>query len=416
MILVRWGTVAQNNANSPYTRYGFGNLADRSYGASRSMGGVGIGIRDAKQINPMNPASYSAMDSLTFMFDFGAYFQVGKFTDGTNSDRRTNGNFEYFALQFPITRWMAVSAGMQPYSFVGYSYGDVQSIGDTYYANIYSGEGGLNDVYVGISFEIWKKRLAVGANVGYLFGTITHSQNLRFSDSSDAYTTARSQQLDVRDLSLDFGIQYTHPLSATEDITIGVTYSPANSLHTTYYNILERYESDSNTTIAQQSDTIKGLESDLPDSYGIGLSYTRMNKLRLAADFIYETWENSKYLGEDDAFQNRMRIGVGVEYIPAYNRRSYFNRIKYRAGFHYSNSYLNIQMTEGDAVKNYGYNEYGASVGFGFPLIDNRSYVNLGFEYVKIKPDIPTMIDEQYFRLTISYAFNELWFFKRKVD
>ena len=63
---------AQNNTNSPYTRFGYGELADRSFGAGRAMGGVGYGLRSSKQINPLNPASYSCMDSLTFLFDFGA--------------------------------------------------------------------------------------------------------------------------------------------------------------------------------------------------------------------------------------------------------------------------------------------------------------------------------------------------------
>ena len=51
--------MAQNGTNSPYTRYGYGELANRSFGAGRSMGGVGIGLRSSRQINPMNPASYS---------------------------------------------------------------------------------------------------------------------------------------------------------------------------------------------------------------------------------------------------------------------------------------------------------------------------------------------------------------------
>ena len=38
------------------------------------------------------------------------------------------------------------------------------------------------------------------------------------------------------------------------------------------------------------------------------------------------------------------------------------------------------------------------------------------YEYVKIRPELRTMIDEQYFRFTVNYTFNELWFFKRKVD
>jgi hypothetical protein len=82
--------------------------------------------------------------------------------------------------------------------------------------------------------------------------------------------------------------------------------------------------------------------------------------------------------------------------------------VRYRAGVHYSNSYLKIN--------NSGYNEWGAGVGLGLPLIDNRSFLNLSFEYVKIKPESRILIDEQYFRFTVNYTFNERWFFKFKVD
>ena len=53
--------MAQNNTNSPYTRYGYGDLGDHSFGAGRAMGGVGIGLRSPLQVNPLNPASYSCM-------------------------------------------------------------------------------------------------------------------------------------------------------------------------------------------------------------------------------------------------------------------------------------------------------------------------------------------------------------------
>ena len=69
-----------------------------------------------------------------------------------------------------------------------------------------------------------------------------------------------------------------------------------------------------------------------------------------------------------------------------------------------------------NSYEGYGYNEIGASIGFGFPMIDNRSLVNVTFEYVKVRPESRAMIDEQYFRFSLNYTFNELWFFKRKVD
>ena len=63
--------MAQNNTNSPYTRYGYGQLADQGSANSKGMGGVAYALRDKHLVNFANPASYSAVDSLTFIFDGG---------------------------------------------------------------------------------------------------------------------------------------------------------------------------------------------------------------------------------------------------------------------------------------------------------------------------------------------------------
>ena len=68
--------MAQSGSNSPYSRYGFGQLSDQSFGNSKAMGGIAYGLRNGYQINAANPASYSAVDSLTFLFDFGLCVRV----------------------------------------------------------------------------------------------------------------------------------------------------------------------------------------------------------------------------------------------------------------------------------------------------------------------------------------------------
>ena len=63
--------MAQTSSNSPYTRYGFGELSDQHFGNSKAMGGIAYGLRNGFQVNAANPASYTAIDSLTFIFDAG---------------------------------------------------------------------------------------------------------------------------------------------------------------------------------------------------------------------------------------------------------------------------------------------------------------------------------------------------------
>ena len=122
-ILSQMSLFAQNNTNSPYTRFGYGELADRSFGAGRAMGGIGYGLRSSKQINPLNPASYTSIDSMTFIFDFGASAQLSWFDDGQNKQNNYNGNIEYLAMQFPLHKRVAMSVGVLPYSYVGYDFG-----------------------------------------------------------------------------------------------------------------------------------------------------------------------------------------------------------------------------------------------------------------------------------------------------
>ncbi|MDD2438103.1 MAG: hypothetical protein PHX50_10950 [Massilibacteroides sp.] len=407
-LIAQLSLLAQNNTNSPYTRYGYGVLADRSFGAGRAMGGIGFGLRSSKQINPMNPASYNAVDSLTFIFDFGISGQLSWFDDGTNKQKNKNGNVEYIAFQFPVSPRLALSAGILPYSFVGYDFNHVEKIGDEIFINNFNGKGGLNDIYAGLSIDIWKKRLSVGANVGYFFGTVTHSSALSFSSSS-ALPIQKVQKIRVNDLKLDFGLQYTHPLSKTENMVFGFIYSPSNKLNTTVYN--SYVEGSSTTGAVETIDTLSNSAFDIPASYGLGFSYVKQNRLTLGLDLLYEGWEDASFEDNSDVFSNRYRIAGGIEFIPAYMERSFFKRIRYRAGLHYGNSYQQVNVKSA-GLSDADYKDYGASIGFGLPLIDNRSFLNLSFEYMRIKPQASSMIDEEYFKVTVNYTFNEQWFYK----
>jgi hypothetical protein len=400
LVVIPLTILAQNNTNSPYTRYGYGELADRSFGAGRAMGGLGYGMRSNRQINPLNPASYTSVDSLTFIFDVGLAGQLSWFNDGTNNEKHINGNLEYVAMQFPVHPRIALSAGLLPYSYVGYNFGSVVTSADGItYTEQFTGRGGLNEAYAGLSMDIWKKRLSVGANIAYMFGRISHSQALVLTDANTT-TSARVRSLKVNDLKFDLGVQYTQPLSATKRATIGFAFSPAKNLRASSSDIIQ------NGTLL---DTLQvdNQQFDIPNSFGTGISYVEQNKLTLAADFLYETWSQARFFDDKSGFKNRIRTALGGEFIPNYQDRAFFNRVRYRAGLHYSNSYLKINNT--------GYNEYGVSVGLGLPLLYYNSFVNLSFEYVKIMPEVRA-IEEEYFRFTVNYTFNERWFSKLKVD
>lgn len=122
---------AQNNTNSPYTMFGYGDINDNYSGEQRAMGGVAIGSRSKTSINTVNPASYSAVDSMTFMFDLGASMLGSRFTIDGKSTSKINANLEYLTMQFPLWKNTGFSMGILPYSFTGYDY-STSEIVDSY--------------------------------------------------------------------------------------------------------------------------------------------------------------------------------------------------------------------------------------------------------------------------------------------
>lgn len=142
---------AQNGTISPYSRYGYGLLSDHATSAQTAMGGVGYAMHSGRQINVMNPASYARVDSLTFLFDMGLDLTALWTSENFNNEKVTGNNFGgglgYITMQFPLSKRIGMSAGLLPWSSVGYSFGN--GIDNGYSAR--SGDGSLNELYVGLS-------------------------------------------------------------------------------------------------------------------------------------------------------------------------------------------------------------------------------------------------------------------------
>ncbi len=401
--------VAQNNnTNSPYTRYGYGALADQASAGQRGMGGIGYGLRNPKMINPMNPASFSSVDSMTFMVDMGASVQLSWYKDGMNKAKKVNGNIEYLALQFPLMKNLGMGFGFEPVSYVGYQYGDTVTLPNTGIlgTQTYSGTGGLNKAYTAFSYDLFD-RFALGVNIAYLFGDIRHDR-LGSYNSATNYPADYADTLRSSAFTFDVGFQYVHPIKKDQFIVLGGVYTPKTKINGKVMEGMVVY--DPQTGVIQDSyhKVLKDEGFYLPESFAVGITYNKLNKLTLGADFLYQKWADTEFYSKKDSLANRTKINLGGEFIPNAYSRNFFERIRYRAGAYYSDSYIKVRGA--------GYKEYGASLGFGLPMNDRRSMVNLAVEYTAIRPEVKTLIDEQYFKVTVSYTFNELWFFKRKIQ
>lgn len=401
--------VAQNNTNSPYTRYGYGQLADPGSANSKGMGGVAYGLRDRYQVNFANPASYSVVDSLTFIFDGGISLQNTNFSNGTVKQNAKNSSFDYVTMQFRAAKWAGISIGLLPYANVGYNFGEYRNTEGTESTSDiaqyqYSGDGGLHQLYFGAGFKLWKN-LSIGANISYLWGSVTRNRQLSFPYNSNAFPYYFTSYVDVKSYKLDLGLQYTQNFGKKHSVTLGVVYSPG---HTLKSNAVETRQtgSDSNATISQEE--VSG-SFGIPTTWGGGLAYVYDDRLTVAADVTMQDWQNVSYQGETDVFCKRGKVALGAEIIPNPMSRNYLAHIKYRVGAYYSLPYYKINGVR--AAK-----EFGVTAGFGLPIPRTRSLVSVSAQYVRTKGQEASFLDENTLRLCIGITFNERWFFKRKVD
>lgn len=402
---------SQNNTNSPYTRFGYGDISDTNNGEQRAMGGVSIGSRSNSSINTVNPASYSRVDSMTFMFDVGSSALISRFTQPGSKVTKVNANLEYITMQFPLAKWMGFSAGVLPYSFSGYDFFKNDTINTTAFDSIrtnksFIGNGGFTQVYTGISAKLFN-HLSLGINAYYMFGSVNNLRSLSFSsmtsnpiNSSYYSSTSQSNSIRANNFRFRFGAQYFNTFNKKHDFTLGVIFEPKKALNG---NFAQTTYSAGDTIY----NNIYGFE--LPTVYGIGINYTYDKKISIGIDYSMQEWKNAKFFGKTDSLNNRSKLAVGLEYQPNPSGRLFSDRIRYRAGFNVRDSYYKVDgVTQ---PKN-----YSVTCGVGLPLYNRAnnaiSMLNASFEYGKIGSDI---LSEDYYKFTLNITFNEHWFLKHKL-
>ena len=397
-------TFGQNNTNSPYTRFGYGDISDTNPGELRAMGGLAFGSRTRTSINTANPASYSAVDSMTFMFDVGVSALGSRFSETAGYTNKFNANLEYITMQIPVWKNVGLSAGLLPYSFSGYNFYSTSDLSyelfpDTVTSTQYfSGNGGINQVYGGMSINLFD-HISLGFNAYYMFGSSINSRQLSFS-ATDFYPSYQQDSITVSSFRFRYGLQFYNTFAKKHDVTLGLVYEAKTKLDATYSERTGSVESDATPYQTSYSDF------EMPEMYGLGLNYSYSKQLTLGVDYSLQKWGEAKYMGATDSLSNRSKFVVGAEYIPNPRGRKYFDQVHYRAGLNMSAPYYKINgVTQ---PKN-----YGVTFGIGLPLKNSNTLVNATFEYGKIGTS--GTLREDYLKFTLNAVFNENWFFKRKL-
>ncbi|MEO5890360.1 MAG: hypothetical protein ABIQ31_08915 [Ferruginibacter sp.] len=424
-----WQHAVYSQENSPYSRYGLGDIIPKSNIVSRGMGGIAGGISDYQSINFINPASYGNLKATIFDIGFEADRRTLKSTNPAARFSATNAVISYLQLGFPIKMkkankkdiFWAMNIGLRPVSKINYKITKQERLpGVDSLGTIYEGSGGMSQAYLGTAISI--KHFNIGVNGGYMFGNKDYSTRLTFLNDTVSYAQSNTQtKTNFGGLFINGGIQYDFRLKNKKTkkesiIRFGAYGNLKQTLTASKDEIVEtvQYDAAGNKVRIDSvyENNIKG-NVVYPATVGFGVSYQTLNWL-FGADFETTKWQDYRFYNQTDLVQNSWKIRVGTEYFPLKDNTSfkkYFSFVKYRFGFYYGPDYIRV---------NNSLPEYGFSFGAGFPLKLRKSYyetqtsmLNTAIEFGS-RGDKKSNLRESTLRISVGLSLSDLWFIGQK--
>ncbi|MBN8702446.1 MAG: hypothetical protein J0M08_05245 [Bacteroidetes bacterium] len=429
IILCSTQLFSQTSTNSPYSRYGLGEINTWGVNQNFAMAGLSAAIQNDSLgpyfINPFNPASYSSIRRTTI--EAAGNNKRLMLKSSTGSSKKNIPGIGYVAFAFPITKWWGLAAGLMPYSNVGYKISDTKAVSGYYPVEyIYEGNGGLTKVFLGNGFKI--KQLSVGFNASLLFGEIDNTRKVKLPNDSNALSLKTASVTKISDVVLNYGLQYTFNVgkmgrnSSRENakIIFGVAGNLQSSVsakndvvsNTFIYNALN---------VESAQDTLENFTNrkgavKLPMSINTGVTLVKGTGFSLGVEYGIETWQNYRFFDEVNQLKQANHFRIGTQFLPKGNTdlsKNFLSRVYYRAGFRYSQLPL--------VVKNTQITEMAVSAGFAIPVarirqLQQGSFVNIGVEVGQTGTTKNNLIQEKFVKVSVGITLNDRWFIKPKIN
>ncbi len=424
----------QQGSGSPYSAYGFGDLLGSGQVVRRGMGGVGVAHNDPFGMDPTNPASYSSLARPAFEAGLAVHNVRSEGEGISSTGRRTDLLGMSLGIPFGRGKW-GVAVGLNPYSAVGYRISTTAPLpggeGDVRY--IYSGDGGLNKVFAGVSKAFEGKRdslgngnrFSVGLNYEHLFGSIRSLRQAIYGQQG-YYNSAAERSLYLRDGTLVLGAQFQGTLiprrtreSSAWRYLIGARAELGTDLRVEYRELVNSFVfSTIGTEIPFDTSYFEVDENgslELPMAWAVGLGFANAH-WTISAEHRRRAWGEARLNGEQRGDLGDLAVyAVGASFRPAGDiGGSFWERTIYRAGLRSVSDYL--------VVNGQQLSQIGMSFGMSLPVMGSstRSRLNLGVELGERGELSDGLLRERYadvfIGITITPDLREQWFKKRRIE
>ncbi len=431
---------AQNTSTSPYSSYGIGDIGGLDHAVFSGIGNNTITYFDSTVINFYNPSSYSSLSKGMVLFSIGAASKFSTFSSGESTATSRVFALDHAAMAIPFGGRFGMSFGIKPFSKRGYEIQGENVLTPDTINYQYKGSGTTSEVFYGLSAYLIKTKkhlFSLGANVGYIFGTVENDRISTINNSSSG--GVETTGIRIKSVHYSIGAHYQIHLDTIGRHTLmfTATYDPEQKLKS-YYNkdlyfasdvsdettYLALNQIDEKGKIRFGSVTTVGMRYSLKTTPREKVIKTHISQLDLFASYNINNYE--RFFGDFETFtvnygyKNTNSLNIGLQYTPEvrlYDKSvntKYLSLIHYRVGIYKNSLPLKINTQT--------ITDFGTTFGFGLPILSQNSVsnVNFGFTYGRRGRDVPGAVNENYFGInfgiTISPSRADRWFVKRKLD
>ncbi len=432
------GLQAQSVNSNALSYYGLGERAIGNHSIYDALGTNNFNFLDSTQLNFFNPASYSLMSSGNTLFSVGIYGRTSRYTYDENSEYQFSAMADHFALGFKMLKRMGLSFGLRPFSTRGYSFSQKVFTGTDSLKYVYSGRGGIQDLFLGFSYGVIQNnntKFSVGFNASYLFGKVTNERQAILIDPNTFSGGIGRNSISVKTFNYEIGTFFRQKLGKRNEITLSAVYAPSQSFNATF---TEELFTASNINTLSTYDTLDFIQSNAKAKLGLeskyGLSYqlmlpdwrrnTRMLHPQITFLASFTAVNSSSHDFPNLSPWNNLnssKISFGLQFKPEaklYENIStlkFLEKISYRIGAY--SSLLPYSTVSGSQYK-----EQALTAGFGMPILAQQGLSSLNFSvcFGKRGANEIGFTSEEFlsfnFGLVISPSSFDRWFRKRKLD
>jgi len=412
-----FSTALRAQENSPYSRYGLGNMLPQQNILNRAMGGISLPYYDLQSVNFSNPASYAYLRVTTL--DLGLDYTARTIRENDRPEKFTSRYLipSYVQLGLPLKKkgnW-GMNIGFRPVSRINYLLEQntrITGIDSVRYN--YQGGGGTYNVYLGTGFG--NRRFSVGVNAGWLWGNKGYSTQVILLNDTVPYKKSNSSDTtSFGGLFFQGGAMYRAELGQRMFLRLGVNGNLQTTLKGKRDIVRETFEFNGSGGVDVLDSVYRASEQPgdviYPATFGFGVMLEKEEKWLVGAEFNHAAWSNYRYYGESDPLRNNWTIRFGGQFMPDVNGKNYWSRVVYRAGFSFGPDYIDISQD---------LNQYMFSIGASFPV--RRSYytnqytsINTAFEF-GARGNKDNTLRESLFRVSFGFNLSDVWFNPRKYD